>query len=65
VIIAGTLTGNDPLKGWIAGLIGIFTATIGQEAIYAFDRFSYGSRDSRAASSSCPRWSVLSVSPSS
>jgi putative tricarboxylic transport membrane protein len=45
VIIAGTLTGNDPLKGWIAGLIGIFTAAIGQEAIYAYDRFSFGSRD--------------------
>ena len=45
VIIAGTLTGNDPLKGWIAGLIGIFTASIGQEAIYAYDRFSFGSRD--------------------
>ena len=45
VIIAGTLTGDDPLKGWIAGLIGIFTATIGQEAIYAHDRFTFGSRD--------------------
>ena len=45
VIIAGTLTGNDPLKGWIAGLIGIFTACVGQEAIYAYDRFSFGSRD--------------------
>ena len=45
VIIAGTLTGNDPLKGWIAGLIGIFTAAIGQEAIYAYDRFTFGSRD--------------------
>src|SRR5215213_3137735 len=42
VIVAGTLTGSDPLKGWIAGLIGIFVATIGQEAIYAYDRFSFG-----------------------
>ena len=31
VIIAGTLTGDDPLKGWIAGLVGIFCAAIGQE----------------------------------
>ncbi len=45
VIVAGTLTGDDPLKGWIAGLVGIFTATIGQEAIYAYDRFTFGSRD--------------------
>jgi len=45
VVIAGTLTGGDPLKGWIAGLIGIFSACVGQEAIYAFDRFTFGSRD--------------------
>lgn len=45
VIIAGTLTGSDPLKGWIAGLLGIFAATVGQEAIFAYDRFSFGSRD--------------------
>ena len=45
VVIAGTLTGNDPLKGWIAGLVGIFCASVGQEAIYAYDRFTFGSRD--------------------
>ncbi len=45
VIIAGTLTGDDPLKGWIAGLLGIFAACVGQEAIFAYDRFSFGSRD--------------------
>jgi putative tricarboxylic transport membrane protein len=45
VVIAGTLTGDDPLKGWLAGLVGIFCATVGQEAIYAYDRFAFGSRD--------------------
>jgi len=45
VVIAGTLTGDDPLKGWLAGLVGIFCATVGQEAIYAFDRFTFGNRD--------------------
>ncbi|MES3015519.1 MAG: tripartite tricarboxylate transporter permease [Pseudomonadota bacterium] len=45
VIIAGTLTGNDPLKGWIAGVAGLFVATIGQEPQYAFERFSFGMRD--------------------
>jgi putative tricarboxylic transport membrane protein len=45
VVIAGTLTGNDPLKGWIAGLVGILSATIGQEAIYAYDRFTFGDRN--------------------
>jgi putative tricarboxylic transport membrane protein len=45
VIIAGTLTGDDPLKGWIAGLAGLFVATIGQEAQYAYERFAFGVRD--------------------
>ncbi|HEY6088127.1 MAG TPA: tripartite tricarboxylate transporter permease [Burkholderiaceae bacterium] len=45
VIIAGTLTGNDPLKGWIAGIAGLFVATIGQEPQYAYERFSFGMRD--------------------
>ena len=45
VIIAGTLTGDDPLKGWIAGIAGLFIATIGQEPQYGFERFSWGVRD--------------------
>jgi putative tricarboxylic transport membrane protein len=45
VIIAGTLTGDDPLKGWIAGIAGLFVATIGQESQYAYERFSFGVRD--------------------
>lgn len=45
VIIAGTLTGNDPLKGWIAGIAGLFVATIGQEPQYGYERFSWGVRD--------------------
>jgi len=45
VVIAGTLTGGDPLKGWIAGLLGIFLASVGQEGIYAYDRLSFGSVD--------------------
>jgi putative tricarboxylic transport membrane protein len=45
VIIAGTLTGDDPLKGWIAGIAGLFIAGIGQEPQYGFERFSYGIRD--------------------
>src|SRR6187399_1649327 len=43
--VVGTLIGDDPLKGWLAGLIGIWCATVGQEAIYAFDRFTFGNRD--------------------
>jgi len=45
VLIAGTLTGDDPLKGWIAGVAGIFIATIGQETEYAYERFAWGVRD--------------------
>jgi len=45
VIISGTLTGNDPLKGWIAGIAGLFVAGIGQEAIYAYERFTFGTRE--------------------
>jgi putative tricarboxylic transport membrane protein len=45
VIISGTLTGNDPLKGWIAGVAGLFIAGIGQEGVYAYERFTFGNRD--------------------
>jgi putative tricarboxylic transport membrane protein len=45
VLIAGTLTGDDPLKGWIAGLLGLFVATIGQEPQYAYERYAFGVRD--------------------
>jgi putative tricarboxylic transport membrane protein len=44
-MIAGTLTGNDPLKGWIAGIAGLLVATIGQEPQYAYERFAFGVRD--------------------
>ncbi|MFN0304179.1 MAG: tripartite tricarboxylate transporter permease [Burkholderiales bacterium] len=45
VIISGNLTGSDPLKGWIVGFLGLFIASIGQESIHAFERFSFGNRD--------------------
>jgi putative tricarboxylic transport membrane protein len=45
VLIAGTLTGDDPLKGWIAGIAGLFIAGIGQEPQYGYERFSWGMRD--------------------
>jgi putative tricarboxylic transport membrane protein len=45
VIIAGTLTGDDPLKGWIAGIAGLFIAGIGQEPQYGYERFAWGVRD--------------------
>ena len=45
VIISATLTGGDPLKGWIAGFAGLFIATIGQDGIHAYERFHFGNRD--------------------
>src|SRR5688500_13496307 len=45
VVISGNLTGSDPLKGWMAGFLGLFLATIGQEGVYAFERFTFGTRE--------------------
>jgi putative tricarboxylic transport membrane protein len=45
VLISGTLTGDDPLKGWLVGLLGLLVATVGQESIYAYERFNFGNRD--------------------
>ncbi len=46
VVISGRLTAmNDPIKGWIAGFLGLMVAQVGQEGIHAYQRFSYGSVD--------------------
>ncbi len=45
VIISGTLTGDDALKGWLAGFLGLLVAGVGQDPIHAYDRFSFGNRD--------------------
>lgn len=45
VIVSATLTGGDPLKGWIVGIVGLFIATIGQDGIHAYERFSFGDRN--------------------
>lgn len=46
IIICGNLTApKDPLKGWIAGFIGLFVAMIGMEGIHAHIRFSFGNTD--------------------
>lgn len=45
IMICGNMsTGAQPLKGWIVGFIGFFTAMIGLEEIYAYARFTFGSR---------------------
>lgn len=45
VMMTGSLTGDDALKGWIMGFLGLFAAQIGQEGIHAFNRFTFGSGD--------------------
>ena len=43
VLISGQLTAaEDPLKGWIAGFLGLAVAMIGQEGLYMTDRFTFG-----------------------
>ncbi len=42
VMMSGSLTGSSPLKGWLMGLLGIFTATIGLDPIHAHPRFTFG-----------------------
>ncbi len=45
IVIAGTLAGGDPLKGYLSGFLGLFIATIGLEPHYNYPRFAYGSTD--------------------
>ena len=46
VLVSGQLTAlDDPVKGWIAGFLGLFVAMIGQEGIHAVPRFAYGNSD--------------------
>ncbi len=45
IVIAGTLSGGDPLKGYLAGFLGLWIATVGQEPHYNFQRFAFGFTD--------------------
>ena len=45
IVIAGTLSGGDALKGYIAGFLGLFVSTIGQEPHYNYQRFAFGFTD--------------------
>ena len=42
IVISGTLTSPDlVVKGWIAGLIGLFLATVGRDALQYFPRYTF------------------------
>ncbi|OGA64794.1 MAG: transporter [Betaproteobacteria bacterium RIFCSPLOWO2_12_FULL_65_14] len=45
VLMSGSLTGNDPLKGWLMGFLGLFTAQVGLDGIHAHARFTFGTND--------------------
>lgn len=43
IMICGNLSsGKQPIKGWIVGFLGFFTAMVGLDAIYAYPRFTMG-----------------------
>ncbi len=43
VMISGQMTGSDnPLKGYIAGILGLLVAMIGMEGLHAYQRFTFG-----------------------
>src|SRR5450759_398508 len=42
VTMSGSIVGNDPLKGWLMGMLGLFLAQVGQDGLYAHDRFTFG-----------------------
>jgi len=43
VIICGSLSSKDlPLKGWIAGLLGLAIAMVGESPLQAYSRFTFG-----------------------
>lgn len=43
IIISGTLTCEDlVVKGWIAGFLGLFLATVGRDSLQFFPRYTFG-----------------------
>jgi putative tricarboxylic transport membrane protein len=42
VTLSGSIVGGDALKGWLMGLLGLFLAQVGQESLYAYNRFTFG-----------------------
>lgn len=46
IVICGSLTSMDkPLKGWIAGFLGLMISFIGTEEIYGYPRYTFGYSD--------------------
>lgn len=46
IVISGNLTAfGDPIKGWIAGFLGLSLAMVGQEGIHAYGRYTFDSTE--------------------
>ena len=45
VVLSGNVVAADPIKGWLAGFLGLFVAGIGQDGMYAYERFAFGNAD--------------------
>ena len=43
VLVAGSLSSADPLKGWMAGFLGLLIAQVGLDDIHMHPRFSFDS----------------------
>ncbi|HEU0204567.1 MAG TPA: tripartite tricarboxylate transporter permease, partial [Burkholderiaceae bacterium] len=53
-LMSGSIAGADPLKGWLMGFLGLFTAQIGQDGIHAVNRFTFGIKDLESGVSLIP-----------
>jgi putative tricarboxylic transport membrane protein len=43
IVICGSLTAEDlPLKGWIAGMLGVLISTVGVDPLHGYGRFTFG-----------------------
>ncbi|HEX4325936.1 MAG TPA: tripartite tricarboxylate transporter permease [Burkholderiales bacterium] len=42
VAMSGSIVGDDPIKGWLMGALGLIFAQIGEEGLYAYNRFTFG-----------------------
>ncbi len=41
IVLAGAIAGDNPIKGWMAGIMGLVIAMVGLEPLYAYPRFAY------------------------
>ncbi len=45
LMICGSLSGDVPVKGWIAAMVGVLLAMVGTDGVQAVSRFTFGNRN--------------------